>query len=1166
MNWTGGHLQRPKANANTLVKTQKQHFAKARPRLENGCSSQAPFAFFISHGPCGHNMEMSHYLPIDDYHRHRKRPLSQETFQEEHTNGFYSPSSSHHHNLGDESRLKRRRPERLPDSGCDGVPATVSEDTRHVQKTKMETSSGQTSMADHNRKSVTAKANTLQNAKRSLLKKSDWMGLSAARPLKMAFATVQEMESIGKRRKITETDGRRKAVALQDSESHLTTNRHRHMSKNRSNTSIPHTKDASIRIGGDIHQTQTTSLLTNGGRPTPDGPVSASTESMLLDKFDLAEPFLDQRQSAKCASPLTGNQPEHSPKISVRDEAWPALTIMVRADKHEDSHFLSNRARASFSKGPSKADTERMLPTLDQLRNSKSFDEVKARSASGSLKALTFPSLSLFRPMPPKDVTRGGHGIDDSRSAVKCRRLLRSCEDFAQSASRDCGAEQKLSNCEEFTGSLPARHRPKKVSSGLRHDNPSKSKSQANLQSSNLGRPSNVKEQSILSTKLDMSTGRTTAHETAAAHHGRLRKFTEGYVCRPVFTLEQQASSEATAKSQMDASQSSTFDFRMNEDSIPTTSSTTTSNRSWIRSPPRPSQEGSLPHHMEPLHSRPAELAASRTPTRLVSGPGSKSFGTIGTKIRGFNLLNGTMQTPHHTSSKAVKHQPVTPSQFRATTFNGVPRTRRVRPDNSHPGNTQCRLSWWGAKRNRRADENEVSMQPLAPCFDELENRFEFEPILQQQRPNGEAPSPQNPLEDGEKTRLDGFTWRPRSTRALRDTSPAKTIHTSANTILYRAEDLQSSQSMTLTEPSETDFLTQMSPMEEKLDERLVDISVYTNVAQSVRSYIPASSLKTRSPRFLQNGTDVARGYVSGLHNAPFRYATHTAFPGVHDTDVSGQELRSPRHEYLPSSRSTHRQPLQAWTELPVIPAYPFTWTPQAKTGAPLSGNFSPSGISQLSFQATNAATETRGDVRTLRTLMRSTSPFPLKYVPIRERPQDSESDTGRTASADHRNYFPAFSTQRANDSLFEGMKHDQTAQSSPVEHEPGLQNGRTPTAPRSHDSGTCDEYPFADEEALHRISIDLLGTYSGSSISATATATPSLFLDNIHTRTNQPFIFAKPKPSVGIQGTRGRRDDDWIIGRITRRNSVVGKLKMSDESILLGDSVADDTESASHM
>src|SRR4051812_12742384 len=122
-----------------------------------------------------------------------------------------------------------------------------------------------------------------------------------------------------------------------------------------------------------------------------------------------------------------------------------------------------------------------------------------------------------------------------------------------------------------------------------------------------------------------------------------------------------------------------------------------------------------------------------------------------------------------------------------------------------------------------------------------------------------------------------------------------------------------------------------MSPMEGKPDERLVDISIYTNASRSVRSYIPAPSLKMHSPPLLQNGTDIAREYVSGLHNPPFGYATHTAFLGVRDTDASGRELRSSRRECLPGSRSTHGQHRQAWIELPVVSTHPFTWIPQVK-------------------------------------------------------------------------------------------------------------------------------------------------------------------------------------------------------------------------------------------
>jgi hypothetical protein len=297
------------------------------------------------------------------------------------------------------------------------------EDARQVQKAKGATSSGQLSMADHDRKPTIAEANTLQNTKRNLLKKSDWMGLSAARPLKMAFATVQEMESIGKRRKITVTDRRRMAVILQDSKSYPTANCHRragkNWSKNGNNASIPHTEGAGIRIGGDVHQSGTTSPLTNGRCPTPDSSANASAESMLLDRFGWAEPTLRRRQPAECASPLTGDQPGYSPKISVQDEAWPALPTTVRPDRYGDSHFLYNCARASPPMGPSEADTEPLLTTLEQLRDSKSFDEVKAR---GSSKALTFSHLSQFRPMSPNDMAQDSHDVDNSGLAVKGRR------------------------------------------------------------------------------------------------------------------------------------------------------------------------------------------------------------------------------------------------------------------------------------------------------------------------------------------------------------------------------------------------------------------------------------------------------------------------------------------------------------------------------------------------------------------------------------------------------------------------------------------------------------------------------------------------------------------------------------------------------------------------
>src|SRR5271154_5310690 len=55
MNWVGGKLHRhSKANANAVVKTQKQHFAKARLEAQSGIAAPSPPAFSILDGRFNH--------------------------------------------------------------------------------------------------------------------------------------------------------------------------------------------------------------------------------------------------------------------------------------------------------------------------------------------------------------------------------------------------------------------------------------------------------------------------------------------------------------------------------------------------------------------------------------------------------------------------------------------------------------------------------------------------------------------------------------------------------------------------------------------------------------------------------------------------------------------------------------------------------------------------------------------------------------------------------------------------------------------------------------------------------------------------------------------------------------------------------------------------------
>jgi hypothetical protein len=1178
MNWTGGRLQRSKANAKPLVKTQKQHFAKARLRLQNGRSSRSPVALSISHRQYGHDTEMQDDIVIGDHLRNRERSISQEYFHEEHTSGFQSPRSRHHHHATiDEPRPKRRRFEGAFDRGHCDVQAIASRVTQHVHNTALEKKPSLAGVVELNRKSAAAEPNTLKNVKRNLLKKSDWMGLSAARPLKMAFTTVEEMEHIGKRRKITEPDQQRKATAQSDSRSRPAIHRRHRKGQHGSDTSVLHTEDASIRIGANIHQTQTTPRLSNKEPQVPTVSRSASTEPMLLDKFNGGASPLGQTQKVEQALPPTNGRRSLSPEILLQSETRPAFSNPDGANKVEDARFAPSRVHAYSAEQRSEVESGWVLPTLDQVRDSKNFDELKARSATMSPKGLNFPPPSLPNSIALNEVPRNGYIVDDSSSIMNGRHLLPSCEDPAQSADKDYVAKQKLSHCEILREGHATRADPTKLSIGFWPEHPSQSMPRPDVGMPDRRCPSGSREQANSSIGLNVPPGRTAADGRAVAKPGCQGNLVEVYLPRPVFTLERQVSDEAMAKSQMGASQSSPFDLRRNTDSIGTTSSTTRSNQSWTKSPRRRIQYGGCSHHIVPPSSRPDDIAVFKTPARYAAGSRVGSLGAMSTEDRNFNLLNRTKQTPSQDSSEAIQHPNAMPSLFQPTVPKGAPRTRHLQRDDNRLSNTPSRSSWSGAAKDRKGANDEARMDSVIPAFNEVRNALEFEQTIQRRRPNGELSGPQRALEVGEMIRLNQLAWRSHLIRGVQDNSPAKSCHTSANTVLYRVEDLPSSQPVTVPKPSETDFLTQMSPMEGKLDERLVDISVYNNAARSVRSFVPAPSMKTRSRRPLQSDPSVAWAYASGLDTTLFRHATGTAFPGVQDTDVGAWKVAISRDGCLPGSRSTHRQALQASTETPVVSTQPFTWTPQAKgTGATPSRYFPRSGSPRPSSPRTDSAWETHNDIRPLRKPGQSMSSFPLYYTPIRGNPRDSAPDNGRVTASGYLEHSQVFSVQKARGGLVNAVQRDQVADIVPSDQESTFQNDQTPSAPRTHDTETLDVYPFADEDALHMLFVDSLGPYSGSPGSSTATARPGPVLDNIHTEIKQPFTFKKPRPFVGVQGIRERQNDGFkppsplddygAMGPVGRCISVVGKLKMPDKPIFVGDSVADDIESVSNM
>ena len=111
MNWTGGRLHRhSKANANVLVKTQKQHFARARLQLQIG--RPAPSLTFAilngqtdDHGQVSkqpgydsHLLDLPPHLHLDDTlrqpHIRSRPPLPDKRYHRSHENHNKHPDHS----------------------------------------------------------------------------------------------------------------------------------------------------------------------------------------------------------------------------------------------------------------------------------------------------------------------------------------------------------------------------------------------------------------------------------------------------------------------------------------------------------------------------------------------------------------------------------------------------------------------------------------------------------------------------------------------------------------------------------------------------------------------------------------------------------------------------------------------------------------------------------------------------------------------------------------------------------------------------------------------------------------------------------------------------------------------------------------------------------------
>lgn len=207
MNWTGGHLSRHSRNANgSLTQRQKQHFARARSNLLNGPRKRSPtkwsifdrvdrlaragsLKLYTTSRPARHNQSD---LDLKDRRRSRRRhrsetslkpTLPEATFQGNKTSGF------------------GREPYEGPLTGGGSNHGIYREiwlpsdaETGKHQAPTMETADGM---------NVVHGADSLEERRRRILRRIDWVGANIQHPIKLRFTVTEKDERLGKRRRIT---------------------------------------------------------------------------------------------------------------------------------------------------------------------------------------------------------------------------------------------------------------------------------------------------------------------------------------------------------------------------------------------------------------------------------------------------------------------------------------------------------------------------------------------------------------------------------------------------------------------------------------------------------------------------------------------------------------------------------------------------------------------------------------------------------------------------------------------------------------------------------------------------------------------------------------------------------------------------------------------------
>ena len=506
---------------------------------------------------------------------------------------------------------------------------------------------------------------------------------------------------------------------------------------------------------------------------------------MLLDRFDGGTFLLDQTRNAEEALRRPDGHHSQYPKGAPQGENQPVFSELDRASSFEDSQFSSHWTHASSANAPSETAIRQAFPTLDQLRDSKSFDELKARSASRSLKGSKIHPPSLPSPMAQKEGAEDDSYVDDLSSLPISQRILSTYDYITQSVAGNPFETQKLVRCEVARRRHVTRAEPTNFPDGFWPEDASRSMSQVDVDMADGSHPTDRRQQAGPPEGRDNAGDMTIIAGTTAADLRYQVNLTEVHSPRPVFTLEQQVSDEAIVKGQQDIHQNTPLGIRKITDRTMTAPSKTKSDQSGRVSYARARQKGGSSRSIGFSGCGSGGVATFERPLRYAAESMIASLDARSSKNRSLNLLNDTMQSPPRIVSELIPQANVMPRLPRAIVLQDVLRPEQLQKDHNCPVRAWSRSSWSGAGTDQRGDSDKEQMESVIPGSDEPKSAFELKPISPQWRPNAKVASLQKPLEAEEWMRFDDQACRPHTRQAVHDFNPAKSCHTPSLTRYY---------------------------------------------------------------------------------------------------------------------------------------------------------------------------------------------------------------------------------------------------------------------------------------------------------------------------------------------------------------------------------------------